>query len=298
MHAQVALGGEMMSEVQAENCENAEEEVVAGGRKAGKKGTHKQSKIGGGLSLLVESKRRGYKDPYIRKQPQYSYESGNAQMYQTNGPSPPSPPFGQVNSAQQQSQSMSPMGACPFGSPTPSAPYGVQDTQSVCPIFQMPAAMLPYPQQMPQMYCSSMQTFGQQVQQLQLFQQSVPMSPQTSYSSYAPSSSSPPHTPLHLATMSDGSGSPVAMALPAAPSFPGMPVPVNGVPQGMTLVLAVASGPDALCQATMMPADVPPGSPVVHSASFQATRFDDSDSDCGYRPPMPAEALPVCGTTH
>merc|ERR1719502_609699 len=76
---------------------------------------------------------------------------------------------------------------------------------------QQVSQFVPYQAQQPQMY-------GQQQCQMRPMQQ-VPLSPQTS-SQYAPSSSSPPLTPLHLAGVSDGSGSPVPMPLTAGPTLP------------------------------------------------------------------------------
>merc|ERR1719506_2064547 len=108
--------------------------------------------------------------------------------------------------------------------------------------------------------------YGQQPCQMRPMQQ-VPLSPQTS-SQYAPSSSSPPLTPLHLAGVSDGSGSPVPMPLAAGPAtMPGMILPVGGLrpqdrDQYIVGLLAVAGSVDPSRVHMMPTADVSPGSPA------------------------------------
>jgi hypothetical protein len=107
-------------------------------------------------------------------------------------------------------------------------------------------------------------------------------------------------TPLHLAAVSDGSGSPVpttVMPLAAAP-LSGMLLPVGSAgPQDMAVVLAVSGGMDPSNGVQVMPTETPPGSgqgsPQIATASLQATHLgDDSDSDSGYRTPM-LEGVPA-----
>lgn len=304
-------------DIQNENWENIDDDPARKGRRSPKSSGSGAASV----SSPVESKRRGYKDPYFRQQPQYqtlgAYDSAAAAPYQqANGPAVQ---YGQVQATQPQSQPVSPMGSpSPYASNAVPTLYGVQDPQSPSGVsyaapFQVSAALLAYS---PQLYSAGMQSFsdpsqpipqflqfqqppqqlyGQQVQQLQPLPQAVPLSPQST-SQYAASSSSPPLTPLPVAAMSDASsGSPVAVPLAPSSSLPGVLLPISGaVPQDMAMLLAVASGIDP--NQAMMSTDASAGSPtnLQGRATYHPGRVDDSDSDSGYRPPAQmAEGSPA-----
>jgi hypothetical protein len=293
---------------QNENYEIFEDDQA---QKSGKRGSPKNSNVArepAAVSSPVESKRRGYKDPYFRQQQlppqpqpqaQYQYDpASGAQFYQATGPTLQ---YGQVHTNQQHSPPCSPMGSPQFTATAVQAGFVVQDPQSPSGVsyatsFHMPAAVVPFPYQMPHatygdhsqvmqqfVQFSQQQVYGQQIQQVQQLQ-AVPgsLSPQST-SQYAASSSSPPLTPLHIAGNVSSGSSPM----------PGMLLPVGSVTSDMAVVLALAGGVDPSTGVPMCH-NGPPGSPIVHASSFHANRLDDSDSDAGFGPPAPlTEALPI-----
>lgn len=303
-------------------------------RKGNKQGSLKKPGPTATVSSPADSKKGAYKDQYFQQLPQQPYGLDPCvagAFFQANGQALQ---YGQVHTTQQQSQPVTSMAAPAFAAgSTVSAVYGVPDPQSPSGVsfasFQMPASALSFPTHMSHVCGSAVASYGDlsNLPQLMSFQQqgqqiygqlqplhhAVPMSPQSS-SQYAPSTSSPPMTPLQLhlgsvTAVSDAtSSSPMSMhagpqqpgsfgsitavsdgtcsspmSMHAGPPLPGMLLPMNaGHPQDMAMLLPM-SGVD------------PTGSPVIHPGSFQASRLDDSDSDTGYsacRLPMLPEALP------